>query len=91
MVSVMNSRPFLTCPAQSKDNHVVDVEVLGNISEIETIVVGLSIRDLARLRKAYVRGVGESEEGLHEFVCRTAWFAEPRCTGMRLMELGRTN
>ena len=34
----------------------VDFEILGDISEVETIATGTGIRDRARLRKRYGRG-----------------------------------
>ncbi|MBA3240062.1 MAG: hypothetical protein H0T60_02405 [Acidobacteria bacterium] len=34
----------------------MDFEIVGEISDIETIAVGTSIRDRARLRKQYGRG-----------------------------------
>jgi hypothetical protein len=34
----------------------MDFEIIGKIADIETIAVGRSIRDLARLRKRYGRG-----------------------------------
>jgi hypothetical protein len=34
----------------------VDFEIVGKISDIETIAVGSSIREIARLRRAYGRG-----------------------------------
>ena len=45
-----------TFPSGAKDVRQVDVEVIGGISEIETIAAGRSIRDLARLRKVYGSG-----------------------------------
>ncbi|HEX2740786.1 MAG TPA: hypothetical protein VHM69_10075 [Rubrobacter sp.] len=34
----------------------MDFEIVGEISEVETIVVGSSIREIARLRRAYGSG-----------------------------------
>jgi hypothetical protein len=34
----------------------VNFEVIGEITEVETIATGSSIRDIARLRRAYGRG-----------------------------------
>jgi hypothetical protein len=34
----------------------VDFEIVGKVSDIETIAVGSSIREIARLRRAYGRG-----------------------------------
>lgn len=42
----------------------MDVEVVGNISEIETIAVGRSIRDLPRLRKVYGAGRWRKLKGI---------------------------
>ena len=39
-------------------------EIIGEISNVERIAVGASIRDLERLRKSYVRDVGESSKEL---------------------------
>jgi hypothetical protein len=43
----------LTWSPHPEENDLVDVEVIGTITEIETIAVGRSIRDLPRLRKVY--------------------------------------
>jgi hypothetical protein len=42
----------------------MDFEVLGPISEIETIAVGRSIRELARLRKAFGAGRWRKLKGI---------------------------
>jgi hypothetical protein len=34
----------------------VDFEILGELSDIETIAVGRSVRDLTRLRRLYGKG-----------------------------------
>ena len=39
-------------------------EVIGDITEIETIAVGRKIRDLARLRKTYGRGRWRKLKGI---------------------------
>ena len=39
-------------------------EILGNITNIETIAVGPSIRDVARLRKQYGRGRWRKLKGM---------------------------
>ena len=42
----------------------MDFEIIGKISDIETIATGRSIRDLARLRKRFGRGRWRKMEGL---------------------------
>ena len=42
----------------------MDFEIIGKISEIETIATGRSIRGLARLRKRYGRGRWRKMKGL---------------------------
>ena len=42
----------------------MDVEVIGTISEIETIATGRSIRDLARLQKFYGPGRWRKLKGI---------------------------
>jgi len=42
----------------------MDFEIIGKISEIETIATGGSIRGLARLRKRYGRGRWRKMKGL---------------------------
>ena len=54
----------LTCPPRATDNHRVDVEVIGTISDIETIATGRSIRDLARLKKFYGPGRWRKLKGI---------------------------
>jgi hypothetical protein len=40
--------------------HQDDFEIIGNITNIEPIAVGSSIRDIAHLRRAYGYAVGEN-------------------------------
>ena len=42
----------------------MDFEIIGKISDIETIATGRSIRDLARLRKWFGRGRWRKMKGL---------------------------
>jgi len=42
----------------------MDFEVIGKITDIETIATGRSIRDIARLRKRYRRGRWRKMKGL---------------------------
>ena len=41
----------------------MDIEVLGELSDIETIAAGLGIRDLPRLRRLYGRGRSRKMKG----------------------------
>jgi hypothetical protein len=50
-------------------------EILGEITDIQTIAVSVGIREIARLRKQYGRGVGASGRELLEFVWLMAGFA----------------
>jgi hypothetical protein len=42
----------------------VDFEILGDISQIETIATASGIREIARLRKAYGRGRWRKRKGI---------------------------
>jgi len=42
----------------------MDFEVVGSISDVETIAVGPSIRELPRLRRAYGRGRWRKMKGI---------------------------
>lgn len=42
----------------------MDFEVVGEITEVETIAVGGGIRDIARLRRAYGRGRWRKRKGV---------------------------
>jgi hypothetical protein len=42
----------------------MDFEIIGEISEIETIAVGSSIRDITRLRRAYGSGRWRKLKGI---------------------------
>jgi hypothetical protein len=46
------------------ENDIVDFEVIGTISEIETIAVGRSIRELPRLRKVHGPGRWRKMKGV---------------------------
>src|SRR5262249_50558015 len=54
----------LTRSAGLDDNVVMQFEVLGNVTEIETIAVGRSIRELARLKRVYGRGRWRKLKGM---------------------------
>ena len=60
-------------------------EIVGEISQIETIAVGKRIRDLPRLRRVYGTGGGENSRGWPWFDCEAERYAARRCTGMRRM------
>lgn len=42
----------------------MEFEIVGNITDIETIAVGSSIREIARLRKIYGRGPWRKLKGI---------------------------
>jgi hypothetical protein len=44
----------------------VNFKIVGEITEIELIASGRSIRELKRLRKAYVAADGESSKEMHQ-------------------------
>ncbi|MDP1716219.1 MAG: hypothetical protein Q8L41_15890 [Anaerolineales bacterium] len=54
------------------------IEVIGDITEIETIAVGNSIRDLERLQKKHGRGRWRKLKGVAtvRLPDNTTWFAE---------------
>ena len=61
----------------------MDFEIVGKISDIETIAVGSSIREIARLRRAYGRGRWRKLKGVH--VCKWAMVESglPSSTGTK--------
>jgi hypothetical protein len=50
-----------------------DVEIVGEITGIEVIAVGNSIREISRLRKVYGQAAGESSKDEPLCVCRTTY------------------
>jgi hypothetical protein len=61
----------------------MDVEILGDITVVETIARGRGIRDLKRLRKSYGKGQWRKVKELPAFVFRAAASASPSFTGTR--------
>lgn len=65
-------------------------EIIGDITEIEIIAVGSSIRDLPRLRKTYGRGRWRKLKGIAiEFGLRMVPSAMLNYTGTRLTASAR--
>ena len=64
-------------------------EIVGDISEIETIAVGTGIRDLPRLRRLYGTGRWRKLKGWPWSDCEAERYAARRCTGMKRMVSAR--
>jgi hypothetical protein len=60
-------------------------EILGEITDIQTIAVSVGIREIACLRSSTVGAVGASGRELLEFVWLMAGFAWPSFIGTRRM------
>jgi hypothetical protein len=61
----------------------MDFEVVGDITDVETIAAGHGIRDLARLRRLYGKGTGGRSKGRRGYDRGTVGFASPNGTGMK--------
>src|SRR6266487_4466038 len=66
----------------------MDFEILGEITDIETIAVGRSIRELQRLRKVYGAGRWRKRKGMLESVSEVAKSGWQNYTGMKRMASG---
>jgi len=66
-------------------------EILGEITQAETIATGSGIREIGRLRKRYGRGRWRKRKGIAEIRLQAARLSEPRCTGMRQAGSGNGN
>lgn len=66
-------------------------EILGAISEIETIAAGSGIRELARLRKFYGRGRWRKRKGIARVRLRDGPVVPPKYTGTKPPESGARN
>jgi len=64
-------------------NTELDFEILGEITDIEVIAVGGSIREVERLRKAYGQAVGENSKALPPLALMMVQPAKPNCTGTK--------
>ncbi len=60
-------------------------EIIGEITRIETIAVGKSIRDLQRLRRLHGRGRWRKVKGVALVRCEAERSVRRSCTGMRRM------
>jgi len=69
----------------------MDFEIIGEITHIEPIAVGRSIRDLARLRKQYGQGRWRKLKGIAWYVCETVQYALLKSIGTRPTGLGERN
>jgi len=56
-------------------------EIISSLTNVETIASGSGIRDLARLRRKYGRGVGEKWRALLKWSCLTVRFILRSFTG----------
>ena len=64
----------------------MNFEILGEVSEVETIAIGSAIRDLSRLKKRYGAGRWRKMKGVRSCVSEAATYARQSSTGTRLME-----
>lgn len=61
----------------------MDFELVGEITDVETIAAGRGIRELARLRRLYGKGYWRKMKGSARYGCRTVGFGSLNCTGMK--------
>ena len=61
----------------------MDFEVVGDVTDVETIAPGSGIRELPRLRRLYGKGRWRKMIGVAEIRLRDGGFASPNCTGMK--------
>ena len=61
-------------------------EIVGPITDIETIAVGRAIRQLSQLRRRHGQDVGVNSKGSPRSASPAASCGVPRSTGMRHME-----
>ena len=66
-------------------------EILGDISQVETIATASGIREISRLRKIYGRGRWRKRKGFAHIRLSDGTFHLPRYTGMRPAELAAGN
>ena len=66
----------------------ISLEIIGDISEIETIAVGISIREIARLRRSYGPGRWRKMKGKATIRLPDGIICKLNCIGMRPMVLG---
>lgn len=64
----------------------MNFEILGEITEIETIAIGAAIRDLPRLKKLCGKGRWRKMKGIALVVGRAGAYAKPSCTGTKRTE-----
>ena len=67
----------------------MDFEILGDVTDIETIAAGAGIRELARLRKRYGRGRCRKRKGIAEIRLRTGEIARAELHWYEATRLGR--
>jgi hypothetical protein len=60
-------------------------EIVGDITQVETIATGRRIRELTRLRRLYGRGRWRKLKGLPWSACGVGPYAARSCIGMRRM------
>ena len=58
-------------------------EIIGEVTDVETIAVGRAIRELARLRRRYGRGRWRKLKGVARVRLRSGRIASPSYTGTR--------
>lgn len=61
----------------------MDFELVGDITDVETIAAGRGIRDLPRLRRLYGKGYWRKMKGSARIRLRMVGFASLNCTGMK--------
>ncbi len=67
----------------------MNFEIVEDIQAVETIAVGKSIRDLARLKRIYGPGRWRSLRALHVCGCKAAGSGSRNCIGTKPMVLVR--
>ena len=66
----------------------MDFEILGDVTDIETIAVGKAIRELPRVRRQYGTGRWRKLKGVAAIRLADGKIRRPSCTGTRRMGLG---
>ena len=75
----------MTVDDHARDNRKMDFEVVSEITDVRTIAVGASIRELPRLRKVYGRARWRKRKGIatvrlaNESLCQAElhWYESP--------------
>lgn len=76
---------------QTLESGRVDFELVGDLTDIETIAAGRGIRDLARLRRLYGKGYWRKMKGRARIDFGTVESASLNCTGMKRTASAKKN